>query len=121
MNIQFAINSPGYLAFEKMGQLKENVAQGQGCLLGNFLDAHLVVYNFFRHDLRELRYPPAGSDDALFHRMGLGSMADLYYASYFEEPDEISITTQDISDAIALVDRVYAWILSELTEEGPLE
>ena len=47
MNIQFAINSPGYLAFEKMGQLKENVAQGQGCLLGNFLDAHLVVYNFF--------------------------------------------------------------------------
>lgn len=144
MNIQFAINSPGYLAFEKMGQLKENVAQGQGCLLGNFLDAHLVVYNFFRHDLRELRYPPAGVDDALFHRMGLGSMAeicgfegggsqyrmlfskldtvyDLYYASYFEEPDEISITTQDVSDAVALVDRVYAWILSELTEEGPLE
>ena len=51
----------------------------------------------------------------------LDTVYDLYYASYFEEPDEISITTQDVSDAVALVDRVYAWILSELTEEGPLE
>lgn len=29
MDIQFALNSPGYLAFEKMCHLKKIVAQGQ--------------------------------------------------------------------------------------------
>lgn len=144
MEIRFAVNSPGYLAFEKMSRLKEDVAQKQGSLLENFLDAHLVIYNFFRHVLREMHYPPADADNAALQRIGLASMAemcgfegggiqyrmlfskldvvyDLYYSSYFEEPENVSITAQDVSDALSLVDGVYAWILSELSEEGPCQ
>lgn len=140
MDIQFALNSPGYLAFEKMCHLKKIVTQGQLCPLENCLDAHLVIYNFFRHVLREMHYPSANADDAALQRIGLASMAemcgfegggsqyralfsmldvvhDLYYAARFEEPNRVVVTDQNVNDALALVERVYAWILSELTEE----
>ena len=87
-----------------------------------------------------MHYPSANADDAALQRIGLASMAemcgfegggsqyralfsmldvvhDLYYAARFEEPNRVVVTDQNVNDALALVERVYAWILSELTEE----